>query len=267
MKILLAVAVVSAASGAAIARLLPAPTATVIDVPAVASTSPSTTNIETRVAALEQALNQEREARQLLEDQLFALLSNGGEPVRLSTDPVAVDNAGSTDTRSSRRAERAAARSRDARAERLAEQGFDAGRVEWILRRESELQMAALQARYEAGRDGDLSDFYQRRYDSQSQLRAELGDGDYEKYLTAYGRPTDITVHNVIESSPAQAAGLRVGDRITNYDGARIYSMSDLSSQIIAGAAGENVVVSFVRDGQPMQVVLPRGPVGISGGR
>jgi hypothetical protein len=33
------------------------------------------------------------------------------------------------------------------------------------------------------------------------------------------------------------------------------------------GSAGENVVVNIIRDGVPMQVVIPRGPLGINTGR
>jgi hypothetical protein len=43
--------------------------------------------------------------------------------------------------------------------------------------------------------------------------------------------------------------------------------MTDLTRQTMEGAPGQQVVVDIVRDGQPMQVVIPRGPLGISGGR
>jgi hypothetical protein len=33
------------------------------------------------------------------------------------------------------------------------------------------------------------------------------------------------------------------------------------------GEPGENVVVNITRDGIPMQIVLPRGPLGINIGR
>ena len=43
--------------------------------------------------------------------------------------------------------------------------------------------------------------------------------------------------------------------------------MTDLTRQTMDGAAGENIVVDIMRDGNPMQIVMPRGPVGITGGR
>jgi S1-C subfamily serine protease len=148
----------------------------------------------------------------------------------------------------------------------LIEAGFQPGRAEYIVRRESELQMQSLQARYEAERDGTPYD-YRQRDSSGSALRAELGDAEYEQYLLANGRSTNVAVSNVIESSPAQRAGLQIGDEIVRYDGYRVFSMSDLSSRTMQGDPGVSVAVDIMRDGVPMQVVLPRGPVGVSTGR
>jgi S1-C subfamily serine protease len=127
--------------------------------------------------------------------------------------------------------------------------------------------MEALQARYEAERTGDATSFFQSHTAASDALRNELGDADYERYLAANGRPTSIAVSTVLDSSPAQRAGLRPGDEIVSYDGKRIFSMSDLSRQTMQGQAGEQVVVDILRDGVSMQVVVPRGPIGISGGR
>ena len=43
--------------------------------------------------------------------------------------------------------------------------------------------------------------------------------------------------------------------------------MSDLISETLQGEPGQNVVVDFMRDGVQMQVVIARGPFGITGGR
>ena len=136
-----------------------------------------------------------------------------------------------------------------------------------IVRRESELQMQSLQARYEAERSGDPVDYWRSRNASSETLRQELGDADYERYLTANDRSTTISVSSVIDSSPGQAAGLQPGDEIVRYDGERVFSMTDLTRQTMAGTAGQNIVVDIMRDGNPMQIVMPRGPVGITGGR
>ena len=136
-----------------------------------------------------------------------------------------------------------------------------------IVRREAELQMDALQVRYDAERSGEPADYFRSRNSANDALREELGDADYERYLKANNRSTSISISSVIDSSPAQAAGLQPGDEIVRYDGERVFSMSDLSQQAIDGVPGQNVAVDIVRNGVAMQVVMPRGPVGISGGR
>ena len=155
----------------------------------------------------------------------------------------------------------------EGRIERLIEAGFLPSQANMIVRRESELQMESLQARYEAERSGNPSGFFRSRNASSDALREELGDVDYERYRAANNRSTSITISSVIESSPAQSAGLQPGDEIVRYDGERVFSMTDLTRQTMDGAAGQNVVVDIMRNGTPMQIVMPRGPVGISGGR
>jgi C-terminal processing protease CtpA/Prc len=224
-------------------------------------------DIESRILELENALIIEQNARQLLEEEFFFLLdemsptaeSEPGSSQQASTDARAMAAAG--------RAARRSANSRDARAQRLVAAGFDPTTADWVLTRESELQMQALRSRYEAGRKGSTVDFYRQSSEFRSQLRQELGDARFERYLQANGESLHVTIGTVLDSSPAQSAGLRVGDRIVSYGGERIYSMTDLTQQILQGVPEEQVVIEFLRDDMPMQVVLPRGPVGISGGR
>jgi hypothetical protein len=223
--------------------------------------------LEERIRALEQAVSDERYVRQLLQEELFVLTAEM-ESLAASrrSGPVADQSAAfeSPDAAPSAARWRTGA---DARAARLVEAGFAPGQAEWILQRESQLQMEALQARYDAERTGDPIDFFQSRNAASDALRDELGDAEYERYLAAAGRPTSIAVSAVLDSSPAQRAGLRPGDEITSYDGKRIFSMSDLTRQTMEGQPGEQVVVDVLRDGVSMQMVVPRGPIGISGGR
>lgn len=147
--------------------------------------------------------------------------------------------------------------------ERFIEAGLPVERAEFIVRRTEALRLEALEARYEALRSGSGR---AGRLDIDRTLREELGDADYEKYRSALGRPTDVRVASVLASSPAAQAGFRDGDRIVGYAGRRIYDMPELTQLTLEGAPGESVVVDIVRDGQPMQLVLPRGPLGITGG-
>ena len=147
---------------------------------------------------------------------------------------------------------------------RLVEAGFAPDRAAWIDRRTSELTMQSIQAQYQRRR-GETVEPAQLQGGDQT-LRQELGEADYERYLTALGRPTKVGVFNVIASSPAEQAGLRSGDAILSYGGTRVFDMRELNDLTIEGAPGQPVVLEVERDGQSVQIVLPRGPIGIGGG-
>ena len=141
--------------------------------------------------------------------------------------------------------------------------GFAPDRAECIGRRVQELRMQAMQAQSEARREGrppppDVE---------AAALRAELGDQDYERFLTARGVPVSVNVMEVLASSPAQRAGLQRGDEIFSYDGNRVFNVQELHElTLLAAASGESVVVDVRRNGENLRVVLPRGPIGIRGG-
>jgi PDZ domain len=235
--------------------------------PESAVTFDQSLSVEARIRALEQAVSDERYARQLLQEELF-ILTGELETLTANRPPdVALDRSAAFEQVDAPSPPARGRRGAESRAERLVQAGFEPGQAEWILQRESQLQMEALQARYEAERTGDAMNYFQSRTAASDALRTELGDAEYERYLAASGRPTSVSVSTVLESSPAQRAGLMPGDEITSYDGKRIFSMSDLTRQTLEGQPGEQVVVDVRRDGMSMQVVVPRGPIGISGGR
>jgi S1-C subfamily serine protease len=57
----------------------------------------------------------------------------------------------------------------------------------------------------------------------------------------------DVTA--VMGGSPAAAAGLQVGDRITSVDGAAVASSTQLIAAISGRSPGDTVVVGYVRNG------------------
>ena len=239
--------------------------------------SPSDTNtfdptlpVATRVEALEKAVSDERLARQLLQEEVFYLtseLERLSEPEYLPAPAEAVDETEASEPRMSRSEQRRRRNSREGRIESLIEAGFLPSQADWITQREQELQMAALQARFDAERSGEDVDWMTNRTMTSDTLREELGEADYERYLEANDRSTNVAVSSVIESSPAQTAGLMPGDQIVRYDGERVFSMTDLTRQTMTGEPGQTVVVDVMRNGNLLQVVMPRGPVGITGGR
>jgi S1-C subfamily serine protease len=50
------------------------------------------------------------------------------------------------------------------------------------------------------------------------------------------------------------------------YDGQRVFDMTELNELTYAGSRGETVAIDVVRDGQPIQLYVERGPIGVSGG-
>jgi hypothetical protein len=160
-------------------------------------------------------------------------------------------------------------RMRRAREQGLAEQltaaGFTEADARHIETRVEELRVAAMQSRYERLR-GAEPDGASRSADGTATLRAELGDAQYERFLEATGRPTRVGVASVLSSSAAETAGILSGDAIVAYGGERVFDVRDLNRVLLEGEPGEPVVVDIVRDGQPIQIVMPRGPLGISSG-
>ncbi len=226
-----------------------------------------------RLAALERIVAEEREARLVLEEQLQALLadfdridtSDLQELLRMAAENRAqMEDA--RDEQSIRRESRRAMRDySQMRATRLVNGGFTEARANQILQLEDQVRMALLQAEYEAQRNGTGINPWDQASNYQASLREKLGDADFENYLRAQGGQATITVGEVIGSSPANRAGLRPGDQIVSYDGNRVFSMFELKSRAFEGNPGEDVVVDIERDGQRMQLVLPRGPMGITG--
>lgn len=144
--------------------------------------------------------------------------------------------------------------------ERLVAAGFTADRAAWIQQR---LEALAAQSQ-QALRDGTAAPG--TLIAPERQLRAELGDAEYERYLQALGRPTSVAVLSVQADSAAQQAGLRQGDQIVSYGGERVYDVRELTQLTSAGQAGGPVLVEVQRAGQTVQLTLPRGPIGIIGG-
>lgn len=69
-------------------------------------------------------------------------------------------------------------------------------------------------------------------------------------------------IEEVFANSPAQAAGLKVGDIIETFDGQKIRNMQDLLMRLQAHRAGDEVVIELSRDAkkQAMKVTLARRP-------
>ncbi|MCH8867399.1 MAG: PDZ domain-containing protein [Proteobacteria bacterium] len=275
MKKVYAVAAVSLAAGIVAAAIVlsatePEPLRVANDIASTYFDQSAAT--DERIRALEVAVDEERQVRQLLEDELLVLIA---EVERLSKASEARE--ASEDVQTIRLIDESRAaeffrqsrgdRSDEERANALVEAGFTLARAEWILQRESELRVKSMQARFDAQRTGDMQAMFAAGNLAESTLREELGDAQYVQYLEANNRPTAVDVGLVLPSSAGHRAGLQSGDQIVSYDGQRVFSYSDLNNQTFSGEPGQSVVVDILRDGMPMQIVMPRGPIGVESRR
>jgi membrane-associated protease RseP (regulator of RpoE activity) len=140
--------------------------------------------------------------------------------------------------------------------------GFSRERADWLENRMQELQVQAQQAQFEAQKNGQPF----RPTNLQDQLRKEIGDAEYEKLRAGTGQPTSVQVMDVLASSAAEKAGLKPGDQIVSYAGTRVYEMGELNQLTYQGTPGEQVTVEVKRDGQTVQLQVPRGVLGLQGG-
>jgi S1-C subfamily serine protease len=163
----------------------------------------------------------------------------------------------------------APARTPEGRRIALEAAGLDLARAEEIVWRQAQAELERLEVRDLAVREGWFGtdryrDEIRRLREGQIDLRAELGDDVYDRYLYAAGEDNRLRVDAIIPGSAAEGAGLIPGDLIETYDGAPIFDVPELRSATTGGERGEDVAVTVRRaDGTRVQAWLPRGPLGV----
>lgn len=147
--------------------------------------------------------------------------------------------------------------------------GVDATTATEIRRRRDELSLSEIYLRNQAEREGWLNtpDFATKMAEIERQrtsIRDEIGDAAYDRYLAALDQPNRVAVNEVMLESPAAVAGLQPGDVVLRYGETRIFAPSELVSATRGGTAGENVQMEIIRQGQRLEIQVPRGPLGVS---
>jgi serine protease Do len=71
-----------------------------------------------------------------------------------------------------------------------------------------------------------------------------------------YGAGTGVTVSSVVAGSPADQAGLRVGDTITTVDGHKVTKGAELVAEIAARKPGAKVAINFLRNGKAQETTV-----------
>jgi len=220
-------------------------------------------------AFVKEAAERRRLAEQLesISTQLAALGSASGvtAPAQVSSNaPVTAAEAGPSTTANAVASDDATSAMERA----LTAAGLDAFTAADIKRRQDELTMSEMYLRDQATREQwlDTPRFKEEMAAIDAQrtpIRAEIGDDAYDRYLFAMGESNRIRVDDVMQESPAAEAGLQAGDLILRYGEARLFSPRELVDQTRSGTPGEFVRVEIIRNGERLEVEVPRGPLGL----
>lgn len=71
-----------------------------------------------------------------------------------------------------------------------------------------------------------------------------------------YGNGSGVTISDVVAGTPADQAGLKVGDTITTIDGKKVSKGSTLVDDIASRKPGTKIQLGFVRNGKPMEATV-----------
>ncbi len=165
----------------------------------------------------------------------------------------------------------ATARPRALEPEALVAAGFTANQADEIVRLADETTYANLQLRYEALREGwnpgQLREAAAALPSIRESLTRDYGEAAFDRYLYATGQPNRVIVRSTLQGSPAEVAGIRNGDTLYAVDDTRVYANADLLRIAASGAAGEQIPVTVLRDGERLNLYIPRGPLGLTSRR
>ena len=236
-------------------------------------------DIQSQIEQLKSELSLETQARVSLQQQLgnyrtneqsAALQSGSIETGSLEAQGVSEQTPQQSQQeaiqrfREERRAERLASQQPGYRQQQLVSAGFAQEEAARIVQIESEESLRQLQAQYDFRRQRGASNGNDLAITNP--IRAELGDQNYERYLEANGWPTSAHIGSIIGGSAGQNAGLRAGDNVISYAGERVFNLSEINNLTIQGEVGESVLIEVERNGESVQLTIPRGPIGINGG-
>ncbi|MGB6804570.1 MAG: Do family serine endopeptidase [Candidatus Sulfotelmatobacter sp.] len=71
-----------------------------------------------------------------------------------------------------------------------------------------------------------------------------------------YGAGSGVTVAHVVPGSPADQAGLKLGDTITMVDGKKVTKGTELVAEIASRKPGSKVMLGFLRNGKPQETTV-----------
>jgi PDZ domain len=149
--------------------------------------------------------------------------------------------------------------------DQLVARGLPAPEASRLRERYEQQELAELELRNRAMREGWLG---RPRYDMElralrERLRAEVGDEDYDRMLWAAGRSNRVAVAGVLSGSPAEAAGLEVGDVVISYGGHSIFDGGELIHATVRAEPGGHSRLVVLRNGEETSFDVPNGALGM----
>lgn len=145
--------------------------------------------------------------------------------------------------------------------------GFTDSEFDVISSMQDQLRLKRLQLRDKAIREGwfrtDDWSRQVRELDTDSELRKTLGDERFDDYLMATGQNNRVKVDELMAGSVAEQAGLVAGDLVYRYADLRVFSSGELRMLTTGGQLGENTALTVIRDGELVDLTVPRGPLGV----
>ena len=147
--------------------------------------------------------------------------------------------------------------------------GIDYTSAQALEARQNQYQLARLELVDQAEREGwrDSEQFSERLSDLDDQrpdLRTELGDDAYDRYLFEAGRSNRVSIASIIPGSEAELAGVQVGDTVFSYANARVFTTGELQRATREGDRGELITLQVDRQGQSVFIEVARGPLGVT---
>jgi membrane-associated protease RseP (regulator of RpoE activity) len=152
--------------------------------------------------------------------------------------------------------------------EALVGSGVDQQVAAEIKQRTDQWELSRLDLIDKATREGwrrsdEFGDAMRDLRDQRVDIRAELGDDAYDRYLFSSGDNNRVRIDSIIDGSAAQLAGMESGDLVLSYANTRIFTGQELQRATREGARGEYVSVYVQRSSQYLELSIPRGPLGV----
>jgi membrane-associated protease RseP (regulator of RpoE activity) len=228
-------------------------------------------DLERRLALLEAQVARERSERQQLQAQLeeaLAQLAVLGGPEATSGAAHPAEEPATAAAPAANLPESSFGSTKSMMERALAAAGVDAESAADIKRRHDLTTMNEMYLRDQATREQwlDTPRFAEEMSALAAEhvsIRDEIGDDAYDRYLFALGQPNRVRVDDVMLQSPAAQAGLQTGDMIVQYGDTRVFAPDELVAATRDGTAGETVRLEVIRNGERLEVDVPRGPLGL----